>query len=91
MQPDRAPKMKYGSAAKNRLTMELDAAAVANLLTIQDLLRRGSDAPTVPVSRSTAARRAFAVYAESLSRQDVGTIRHECARATDSTYISKRK
>jgi hypothetical protein len=91
MQPDRAPKLKYRQASGIRLTVELTTQAAVDILTIQDLLRRESSTPTVPVSRSVVTRRALRVYAQSLSRQAPGTIQGECARASNGTYIYKRQ
>lgn len=89
MNPSHAPKMKYGKV-RGRLTLELDSQAVLDLLTIKDTLQRESDSPTVPVSKSVAARRAFRMYAASLSTL-AGMLQVEAERASESTYIHKRK
>lgn len=84
-----APKMRYHSAVKDRLTVELDAAAVIDLITIQDILRREGDSPLIPVSRSLATRRALHIYAASLSRQTEGSLLAEAGRANANNHIRR--
>jgi hypothetical protein len=87
--PPLAHKMQYRSAVQDRLTVELDSAAVIDLITIQDILRRESQAPTVPVSRSLATRRALHIYAASLARQTEGSLLAEAGRANANNHIRK--
>ncbi len=90
MNPTIGPKLKYGSSAHNRLTVELDHESVVALLTIQETLRLESASPTVPVSRSVAVRRSIKVYAASLAR-NLGRLREETENASQNTYIHKRR
>jgi hypothetical protein len=79
-----APKLHYRTATL-ATSVKLTLDAQRDLAAIQRILQRESEQPNVPVSQSTAVRRALEVYAASLSHL-TGRLRTESGRATASTY-----